>query len=237
MLLHKTLQTKIQSVNEEEFSIDFVFSTSDVDRHGEIIDQKGWLLDEFMKNPVVLFAHDQWTPAVGQVTKIGFDGEGNLTGTVKFAVEENPFAKILFNLYKNGFMRAVSVGFMNEEYNYSETDDQLTYIKNVLYELSLVNVPANARALAKQKGIDLSALEYKEKELLDKSMQHQLSEESIDKITNGISHQIKKILSADTAPKKIKKVETPKAKGGSLKVREINKAVRRLLKKKHSLNS
>lgn len=236
-LIIKQLFSTVKSVDEKNYTIDFIFSTPDTDRHGEEIDQKGWKLDEFMKNPVVLFAHDQWQPAVGQVIKIGFV-DGNLEGTVKFAAEENPFAKILFDLYKNGFMRAVSVGFANTEYKYNEETERLVLLENILYELSLVNVPANARALAKQKGIDLSALENKEKELAKQKEEAHVVNEVVDRAVDKITLKLDKVLSNDKAGVKNKKVETPTGKGvkGFATKKQVNKAIRLLLKEKQKFN-
>ena len=36
-----------------------IASTNSVDRHGEIVDNNGWELKSFKKNPVILWAHDR----------------------------------------------------------------------------------------------------------------------------------------------------------------------------------
>ena len=43
----------------------FVASDESVDRYGDIIRASGWQLDNFRKNPVLLFAHD-FAPASGR---------------------------------------------------------------------------------------------------------------------------------------------------------------------------
>src|SRR6201995_6135940 len=48
----------------------FVASDETVDRYGDIIRASGWQLDNFRKNPVLLFAHDSRQPPVGQVPSI-----------------------------------------------------------------------------------------------------------------------------------------------------------------------
>ena len=123
-MLKKLFNTKIKEIDEKENSIRFIFSTDDEDRHGEIVDQKGWDLNEYLKNPVVLFAHDHYQPAVGQVTELRLNEDSNLEGVIKFAVDEYEFAKTLFNLYKGKFMRAVSAGFINKKY---EIDEEMTH--------------------------------------------------------------------------------------------------------------
>jgi len=145
-------------VNEEDYTIKGVFSTGEVDRHGEMMNQKGWDLASFLKNPVVLFAHDHYQPAIGKVISIGLNVQEQLEGIIKFAVEEYDFAKTIFQLYKGGYMRAFSVGFINKDMTQRE-DGTVILLENELLELSAVNVPANDLALAKAKGIDTKALE------------------------------------------------------------------------------
>ena len=148
-LRFKNFNIQIKGVDESKNQIRAVFSTGAVDRHGEIVDQKGWDLTEFKKNPVVLFAHDHSKAAIGQVVEIGLNAEGNLEGVIQFAVEENPEAKVIFQLYKGRYMRALSAGFINDEYVVDQQNETVTLTKNRLLEESCVNVPANSEALAK----------------------------------------------------------------------------------------
>lgn len=150
---------KVKEVDRDAFTIRFIMSTPDVDRHGEVVSQDGWDFNNFLQNPVVLWAHDQSIPAVGKIISLE-KVAGSTEGVVQFAYNENPLAKTLFELYAGEYMRAVSVGFMNRKWAYDEQNDVLTLLENELYELSLVNVPANARALAKSKGVDVSPLEH-----------------------------------------------------------------------------
>lgn len=149
----------IKTLNTADHSLTAVFSTNDVDRHGEVVDQKSWQLKEFSDNPVVLFSHDHSQPPIGKVIGLGYNADGNLEGTVKFAAEEYEFANTIYQLYAGGYMRAFSVGFSAGEVDV--IDGVVTLKNNTLYELSAVSVPANQMALAKSKGLDVSALEAK----------------------------------------------------------------------------
>lgn len=66
-----------------------------------------------------------------------------------------PFADTVFNLYKGGFLRAVSVGFMPLEHPRAirdENNDHVTgweFTNQELLELSAVPVPANPEAVAR----------------------------------------------------------------------------------------
>lgn len=236
-MLKKLFNTKIKEIDEKEHSIRFVFSTDDEDRHGEIVDQKGWDVNEYLKNPVVLFAHDHHQPAVGQVTEIGLNSDNNLEGVIKFAVEEYDFAKTIFNLYKGKFMRAVSAGFRNTKFEIDDEEDTFILKENILFEMSVVNVPANAMALAKSSGIDISSIE----KLMDgkHKKEVELTEKDIDtiaeKVSEGIKETINKGLISTT------EVETPKVKDENkvvkkrITTKQINKAVRKLLKEKKTL--
>lgn len=158
-MIYKDFAVSIKEVDESQNIIRAVFSTPIEDRQGEIIDQTGWLLDEYLKNPVVLFGHDHFQPAIGKVVDIAVLN-GNLEGAIQFAANEYDFARTIYNLYKGGFMKAFSVGYQNLEAEENE-DGTMVHKKNTLYEISCVNVPANALALAKSKGIDVSSLENK----------------------------------------------------------------------------
>lgn len=146
-----------KEINKEQKTLRAVFSTGDVDRHGEVVDQKSWILDDFLKNPVVLFGHDHSQPPVGKIVGLGYNEDGNLEGEVKFAADEYPFANVIWNLYREGFMKAFSVGFAAGKVDI--IDGQVVLKDNTLFEISTVSVPANAFALAKAKGIDTSSLE------------------------------------------------------------------------------
>lgn len=156
---YASLSFETKGIDEANHSLRAVFSTGGIDRHGEIVDQKSWQLDDFIKNPVVLFSHDHNQPPIGMVTGLGYNGDGNLEGTVKFAAKEYPFANVIWNLYKGGFMRAFSVGFASSTQDV--IDGTVILRDNTLFELSSVAVPANAMALAKSKGIDTAPLEIK----------------------------------------------------------------------------
>lgn len=160
----KNLNVTIKAVDDASYSLRAVFSTPDPDRHGEIVDQT-WVLKEYLLNPVVLFSHDHNQPPVGRIKDLVVKS-GRLEGVVEFAAEQYEFANTLWKLYRDGFMRAFSVGFSPEDV---VVENGVRVLKNNhLYEISTVSVPANAMALAKSKGIDVTALEEKFVEMDEK---------------------------------------------------------------------
>lgn len=145
---------QIKSSNDDEAFITGIFSTEDQDRHGDVVMQN-FELKNYKNNPVILDSHryESVLDVVGKATKIGVR-DGKLQGKIQFAVNENPKARVIYDLYKNGFVKTFSIGFMPKAF-----DPQTGAItKSELFEISTVSVPANAMALAKQKGINVEKL-------------------------------------------------------------------------------
>ena len=189
------LNFSAKAIDEANYIIAGVFSTGDTDRHGEVVDQTGWDLKEFWENPVVLFSHDHYQPAIGKVIKIGINAEGNLEGEIQFAAKEYEFANTIFQLYKGGYMRAFSAGFINDEEIYDKVRDVTILKKNRLLEMSAVNVPANALALAYAKGINIDSM--REFAIKAKQFTNEDFEKEVEKIKvweeneNTIRHRVK----------------------------------------------
>lgn len=151
--LYRTINFKIKDINEEDRSFTAIASDDSTDRHGESIKQDGWDLTNFVKNPVVPWGHDYYMPPVAKAIEIGMV-DGKLMFKPKFAsIEElsedpsNPsdwakFTDTIYRMYKGGYLRAFSVGFIPKE---MEGD---TFIKQELLEVSAVTVPSNPNALA-----------------------------------------------------------------------------------------
>lgn len=152
--LFKFVNFELKSKDDDKAIIEGVFSTKNEDRHGDVVHQEGWDLKLFKKNPVILNSHNWYdvTEIIGRASKIGVE-DGKLQGAIEFAVNENPKAKIIYDLYANKFANAFSVGFIPKQYN---EKNEMTEME--LLEISAVSIPANALALAKQKGINVEKL-------------------------------------------------------------------------------
>jgi len=159
-LIRKDLDFEIKAVGDPgERVLEFVGSTPQVDRYGDVIEVEGWDLKNYKKNPVFLWAHDYKQPPVGKALKVAKSDQG-LLFHVKFATaEEYPFADTIYKLYLGGYLRATSVGFQDLERE-PITDKEGKQVgwrfkRQELYELSAVPVPANPNALimAVQKGV------------------------------------------------------------------------------------
>lgn len=152
--MRKVFTSEIKSIDEKEQTLVAYVSTGARDRMNESLDPTGIDVSNYRKNPVVLWAHDYSAPPIGKAVWIKRDGEG-IISKVKFASTE--FAQEIFSLYKDGFLKAFSVGFMPKETEDGdgEKKPRKTFKKWELLEYSAVPVPANpeALALAIQKGV------------------------------------------------------------------------------------
>ena len=132
--------------------VSFVASSATPDRYGDIIDQKGWVLDNYKKNPVVLLNHDSNQLPIGKGNVYLRDDK--LVIDVEFDSEDER-AKEVERKAKKGFMNAVSVGFRPlESKSRSELPEDnkyygqrgMYYSKAELLEVSIVTIPANGEA-------------------------------------------------------------------------------------------
>jgi len=154
--LNKVFSTQIKALDEKEQTLTALISTNAVDRMDEVLDPKGVELKHFKNNPVVLWAHDYEKQPIGKALWTKRSGEG-IMSKIKFA--PTALGKETFELYKEGFLNAFSVGFIPKAHEDKEIEGQSwprrTFTKWELLEFSAVPVPANpeALALAMQKGM------------------------------------------------------------------------------------
>jgi len=144
--IFKTIIGDIEEKSVDERALTVVITTRTVDRDGEVIDPKGAELSNYEKNPVVLWAHDYKSPPIGRCLWLR-QTKDNIKAKVQFA--ETQFADEIYRLYKDGYLRAWSIGFIPKEWEDGdgEKTPKRTYKKWELLEFSAVPVPANPEAL------------------------------------------------------------------------------------------
>ncbi len=173
----------IKSVDKKNRRITAVASTSSIDRHGEIVLPEAFKesLPIFMKNPVVLAAHqhrleDGRSPVVANVVSASVT-KGGLEVTLEFHAL-TPLSEEYWQLYSQKKQKALSIGFISLEGSYEQQNGKSIYIhkKVELIEISCVPVPSNREALtrAKQRKLDFisdkkqqRAEEKEEQKILD----------------------------------------------------------------------
>jgi uncharacterized protein len=139
--MNKTLLIIQKARDLGEGIIEAVIASESKDRHGEILELKGLDTSKYMQNPVVLWAHNYSHPPIGKTLSLR-KSEGKLIAKIQFAINEDSFAHKIYKLYKGGYMKAFSIGFIPKEM------DENRYTKSEMLEHSSVPVPANDEALA-----------------------------------------------------------------------------------------
>jgi len=152
---------------KETGKMSFIASTDRADRYGDIIDQRGWDLEAYRANPVILLNHDHQSLPIGRGdVRLS---EAGLVIDVEFDMAD-PRAAEIAGKAERGFMNAVSVGFAplkatpraqlpTEHYAFSKSGGQF-FEQAELLEVSIVTIPANADAVAiaaKNIGFDLKS--------------------------------------------------------------------------------
>jgi hypothetical protein len=149
----------------------FICSSDVIDRSGEIIDQAGWMLDDFRANPVMLACHlhrlsDGRPPVIGSwgfmdVRKNVATAKGTLpaalVGGANFA-RDTELGKEYGSLYDARHMRAVSVGFYSHSGERRKINGKSVYVHTrcELIEVSAVAVGCNQEALSQLRQLGLA---------------------------------------------------------------------------------
>ena len=147
-----------RAVDTKSRRITFVSSKESVDRYGDSIKVSGWDTKNYMRNPVFLWAHRSQDPPIGKCVSIITEMTPTpaLLQTIEFAdASTYPFADSIFNLYRGGFLKSVSVGFrptVAPKPLYDAEGFQtggMEFNGQELLELSAVPLPANPDAVAR----------------------------------------------------------------------------------------
>lgn len=141
---------EIKVVEGGERAIDFILSTAAIDRHGDRIDQDGWDFKSYRRNPVVCWAHDYELLPVAKAKNIRVE-DGALKATAVFTPEGKiRFNDIVYDLCRDGFLNACSVGFIPKKWSWAEEQDRMLgmeFQQQELLEFSITPIPANPEAL------------------------------------------------------------------------------------------
>lgn len=153
----------LKALTTEDSGTFRVIMTSDKkDRDGEIIKLDGWYLENFMKNPILIYGHNYYSieNVIGRVDKIYREGN-TLVAEGRFAsAAANPKAQMVRRLYDEKILQAVSVGFIVK--GRDPADDSIITSAELL-ELSFVPIQSNPDAVNLLKSIkELEGMEHKD---------------------------------------------------------------------------
>ena len=158
-MIFKQLVSKRYENDEEDAQekqlLSFIASTDRPDRYGDVINQRGWELESYERNPIILLNHEHNSLPIGK-GKVRIAPEG-LIIDVEFDMEDERAAEIAGKV-ERGFLNAVSVGFTplkaqsranlpKDHSAYSEEGGSY-FDKAELLEVSIVTIPANSDATA-----------------------------------------------------------------------------------------
>lgn len=170
--IYKNFESELKVADDVKRTLLVRISTSNPDRSKDTVQPDGMQYDHFMKNPVVLFAHNYASKPIAKCTSLKVDSKG-VTATVEFTPEGlYQEADVIYEMYKQGFLNAWSIGFMPQKDGYEENEFGGYNFKTwELFEFSSVPVPDNPEALTimRSKGINVDAVVEKEESKKDEA--------------------------------------------------------------------
>lgn len=128
----------------------FVLSDESVNTYGFRLLMSGGDLEQFRRNPVMFYNHNEWDMPIGRWENIRFEN-GELLADAEFDLDDENSKKIAGKV-ERGFLKAASIGFRVVE----KSDDpqyllpgqtRMTVTKWQLREASVVAIGANHNAL------------------------------------------------------------------------------------------
>jgi len=208
---------RVKGINTDARTVSAIVSTPAVDRMEEIIEAQAFAkwLDQFMTNPVLKANHADGrfmgrSPVIGHWFALEINDEG-LIGTCQFATTE--LGEEYWQLYRDGHMRAFSVGFIAHAWEMRELEmgdgskRRLRVFTEVeLVEISCVDVPANRQALVRAARSDGDALGFEQIRNLLREDRRQLVAELTaiiqrllrEELPAGLDKALEKALDFDT---------------------------------------
>jgi phage head maturation protease len=223
---------EVKSLKDNQFEV--IASTGQMDRYGDNINPEGWFLSNYKKNPVILWAHNNTLPPVAKSIKTWVE-DGKLMIKGEFAPTQ--FAQEVAVLVKEGFLNAVSVGFLplkvdekgnidieskmyrrmteEEEKGMYDSEWGMKFDKQELLEVSWVDVPALPQALvtAREMGLNLITKELKtmdiENKFIEKIKEIEKSMSSMETAINTLEDSLKEVSAKSIAPTEGKRSQAP----------------------------
>jgi HK97 family phage prohead protease len=139
----------IKAVGDEVY-LEGVANKNVVDRGKEIIAPDAWDLDNYKKNPVILFNHGI-DPQLGSTPigkAVGIEArEDGLYVKAKLSSVDDPVINRIRGLVKERMLKAFSVGFAAMDTDFDAKQGVRVIKKAELYEISVVGVPMNQDSL------------------------------------------------------------------------------------------
>ena len=148
----KACAAAILKADDAERTLTHLITRRVVDRDGDVVEPRGGRLDNYRKNPVVLLGHYGDMP-IGRNLSLEASDE-DIVAVTQFAGMEQAHeeAETVYRLYRDGFMRAWSIGFRGLIIGREPVlpgQKGVTFLEWELYEYSAVPIPSNPDALSR----------------------------------------------------------------------------------------
>ncbi len=136
----KELSSDDNTIKIEGWANKFLNDSGEVlsDRDGEAVLPFGMDIEDFKKNPIILYQHRKDEP-VGKCTDISLSDKG-IYVTCEIYKELHPVA---FAAAKRGVLKSFSIGFKVMDAVYDTARDVWLLMKTSLFEISMVSIGAN----------------------------------------------------------------------------------------------
>ena len=143
----------------EDVMIEGFANKAVIDRGNDLIEPKAWKLDNYKKNPILLFAHDPAKP-VGKALDVKATEDGLLI-KARLSRSKDPTVSLVRDLVKEGILNSFSVGF--DAKHAEKSAEGANVIKDAeLMEVSIVSIPMNQDSTFSVTAKDLRSMTLKE---------------------------------------------------------------------------
>jgi hypothetical protein len=122
-ITYLTASAAPETLDRKARTIEFVITTARQDRQGDIVEPKGLNIQEYLQNPVFLWAHDLESPPIGKTLSVTVSPD-NIRIKVEFAKTDQ--ANEIFELYAGGFLRCCSIGFQLQKFQWIQAEEAAT---------------------------------------------------------------------------------------------------------------
>jgi len=217
--LFMTMGFKAAEINEdnEKLKIEGFANTTSKDRQGDVILEDAWkngALSNYLKNPIVLAFHNAEKP-IGEVVEHSITSAG-----LHVVAEISKASGEIYNLIREGVLKAFSVGFKVGDADY-DTETDIFVIKQLeLFEISVVSIPASPdsifsiqKSLNEEEYLEFKNLYNKNQEDAIKIAEPDIGEENeMDKDKISITTEELKKLEKDAVDKAMAKKAADEAR-------------------------
>lgn len=150
-MIRKTFNVTRKTIDADAGIFEAMISTEEVDRDGDVIRAAGMNLENYLRNPIVLFGHDYRSvdAVIGKAIDVTVIPGSGIKATFQFAdAATNPKADVVRRLWSGEFLNATSIGFIPREAKPLGAGKGFDFVRSELLEFSVVSVPSNQSALA-----------------------------------------------------------------------------------------